>query len=81
MVKQRVQDEKKEIREVYNLVHMNHLPFTHIGGEPVAFATRNDIAISSQFLVDQFQYSGERVHEQCNSTSGKKMVNNILYAE
>lgn len=26
------------------------LPFSHMGGAPVAFATRNDIAISSQFL-------------------------------
>lgn len=29
-----------------------HIPFTQIGGAPVAFATRKDIAISSQFLAD-----------------------------
>lgn len=28
------------------------LPFTHIGGAPVALATSSDIAISSQFLYD-----------------------------
>lgn len=29
----------------------NGLPLTHIGGAFVAFAIRNDIAISSQFLL------------------------------
>ena len=33
---------------------VHHLPFTHIGGAPVAFATRKDIAMSSQFLVYPF---------------------------
>lgn len=28
------------------------LPFTHIGGAPVALATSSDIAISSQFLYE-----------------------------
>jgi hypothetical protein len=32
------------------LYQVSHLPLTHIGGAPVAFATRKDIAISSQFL-------------------------------
>jgi len=32
---------------------MNQIPLTHMGGAPVAFATRKDIAISSQFLVNQ----------------------------
>jgi hypothetical protein len=32
------------------------LPLTHNGGAPVAFATRKDIAISSQFLVNHLNY-------------------------
>lgn len=29
------------------------LPLTHIGGAPVAFATSNDMAMSSQFLQEK----------------------------
>lgn len=39
----------------FDLYQINNLPFTQIGGAPVAFAMRKDIAISSQFLMNQFQ--------------------------
>lgn len=48
--------ETQEAKLMYNKFAKKYtLPFTHIGGAPVAFATRNDIAISSQFLVNQIK--------------------------
>lgn len=38
-------------QESYDLRVAEDLPLTHIGGAFVAFAMRNDIAISSQFLL------------------------------
>lgn len=37
-------------RASVRIYKIKYSPFTQIGGAPVAFATRNDIAISSQFL-------------------------------
>lgn len=36
---------------------LSDLPLTHIGGTPVAFATRKAIAMSSQFLGYRFQFN------------------------
>lgn len=45
---------EKQIKKSKNKIKiMNQIPLTHMGGAPVAFATRKDIAISSQFLVNQ----------------------------
>ena len=65
---------------------VHHLPFTHIGGAPVAFATRKDIAMSSQFLVNPFpELVILLVHETSqrmdilSTKQGEKKVSNDLF--